>query len=82
MRARDVDMVFACAHLVYSDRLGSSPPRPAALSIRGGDARGTRIICEGQVFNVKAALCGRIISLDMAAFVFEMQLAFPQEVQR
>jgi len=65
-----------------SDRLGSSPPRPAALFIRFGDAQGARAVGERQAFNAKTPVCQSIVRVDIAAFMLEMQLAFPQELQR
>jgi hypothetical protein len=75
-------MIYAWAHFALSDRLGSRPPRPAALFIRFGDAQGAGAVGERQAFNAKTPVCRSIVRVDIAAFLLEMQFAFPQELQR
>jgi hypothetical protein len=75
-------MVYTWAHFALPDRLGSSPPRPAALSICVGDAQGAGAVGECQAFNAKTPVCVSTMCVDIAAFMPEMQLAFLQEVQR
>jgi hypothetical protein len=52
------------------------------LSTCLGDAQGAGTIGERQAFNAKTPVCGNIVRVDVAAFMPEMQLAFPQEFQR
>jgi hypothetical protein len=52
------------------------------LSTRVGDAQGTGAVGERQAFNAKTPVCVSVICVDIAAFMPEMQLAFPQKLQR
>jgi hypothetical protein len=64
-----------------SNRFGCSPSRPAALSIRLRDAQGARAVDERQAFNPKTPVRGCVVCVDIAAFMLEMQLAFPQQLK-
>jgi hypothetical protein len=47
------------------------------LPIHIGDAQGAGAVDERQAFNAKTPVCVSVICVDIAAFMPEMQLAFP-----